>query len=96
MAKKIRPSKCEVLIYECRLQSVGNPDYAQYAPVSDPVVVRSASLKEMKDLTEKYIAFWDLGGGNWPEPTVFRYRKPIGHFSYNGRFWRMAKSPVLA
>jgi hypothetical protein len=48
----------------------------------------------MRDLTGKYIAFWDLGGGNWPEPTVFRYRKPVGNFSYNGRFWRMTKAVV--
>lgn len=98
MAKKTKPLsvKADVLRFECRLESVGNPDYAQYAPVSDPCRVRTATLKEMRALVEKYITFWDLGGGNWADPTVFRDRKPIGHFSYNRRFWRMTKSPVLA
>lgn len=93
MIAKTEPTRarCEVLRFQARFSSVGNPDFGQYAPVSDPVVVRTATLKEMRVLIEKYIAFWDLGGGNFVDPIVKRDGKKIGRFSYNGRFWRSAK-----
>lgn len=79
--------------YEMRLRSVGNPDFGQYAPVSEPEVVTGNTLAEMRAHCERYIEFWDLGGGNWMSPVVRenvpgrKAKKTVGHFSYNGRLW---------
>jgi len=91
---KVEPirARCEVLRFEARLSSVGNPDFGQYAPLSEPCVVRTASLKEMRTMIAKYIEFWDLGGGNFVDPVVKRDGRKIGTFSYNRRYWRFAKT----
>lgn len=73
--------------YSMKLRSVGNPDYGQYAPVSEPKTVEGETLKEMRDALEAYIAEWDLGGGNFPDVTVKEGKKTVGYFSYNGRLW---------
>ncbi len=70
------------------LRSVGNPDFAQYAPVSNPKRVVTNRLSEIKKAFLAYIEEWNLGGGNWPRCPVCRNGKVAGHFSYNGRFWR--------
>lgn len=74
-------------MYTMRLRSVGNPDFRQYAPISEPETVTGSTLAEMRAHAERYIQFWGLGGGNWVAPIVKRGKKVIGHFSYNGRFW---------
>lgn len=81
-------------MYEMKLRSVGNPDYGQRGPVSEPEVVKAATLREMRKACENYIAAWNLGGGNWAEPVVTQDGKKIGRFSYNGRFWSLEKSAV--
>ena len=75
-------------VYTVFLRSVGNPDFAQYAPVSEPRRVIVNKLSEIRDACRSYIEQWDLGGGNWPECPVRRDGKVVGRFSYNGRFWR--------
>lgn len=70
---------------KCR--SVGNPDHAQYAPVSDPQVIEGLTLAEIRIKALKYIGDWELGGGNWPNCRVKQNGKTIGYMSYNGRFW---------
>ncbi len=70
------------------LRSVGNPDFAQYAPVSTRKKVLAQKLSEIQKACMDYIAQWNLGGGNWPPCPVRRNGKVVGHFSYNGRFWR--------
>lgn len=75
-------------MYTITLKSVGNPDHGQYAPVSNPQVVAAWTLVELRDAVARYIAFWDLGGGNWCNPIVKRGRKVIGFFSYNGTLWK--------
>jgi hypothetical protein len=71
------------------LRSVGNPDFQQYAPVSNRQKnITAPTLKRLKAIVEEYITFWDLGGGNFIMPSVFKDNKLIGHFSYNRRFWR--------
>lgn len=81
-------------MYTMKLRSVGNPDFGQYAPVSEPEVVTGKSLREMREHCERYIQFWDLGGGNWVDPVVMQNGKKIGKFSYNGRLWSMEKTSV--
>lgn len=75
-------------IFTMHLKSVGNPDFGQYAPVSNPKTVQGSTLSEMKAAAQAYIDEWDLGGGNWTNPVVKQGSKVIGHFSYNLRFWK--------
>lgn len=87
----------EKAMYEMTLRSVGNPDFGQYAPVSEREAVTGQTLAEMRAHCEAYIEKWDLGGGNWTNPVVKeivpgrKSKKTVGYFSYNGRLW---KGPV--
>lgn len=72
---------------EMKLRSVGNPDFGQYAPVSEPKVVQVPDLKAAVDACWAYIQEWNLGGGNFVDPKVIEDGKLIGTISYNGRFW---------
>lgn len=83
-------------MYKMILKSVGNPDFQQYAPVSNPETVTGKTLKELLAHCERYIKYWNLGGGNWVDPIVYDGKKPIGRFSYNGRLWSIHKSSVNA
>lgn len=77
--------------YEMRLSSAGNPDFGQYAPVSEPETVQGDTLEEMRAHCLRYIEFWSLGGGNWKDPVVKEGKKAVGRFSYNGRLWKGRK-----
>ena len=72
-----------------RLHSVGNPDFAQYAPVSNPEVVTGDTLQEMVELHAAYIEKWNMGGGNHPNITIKDVvtGKIVAWISYNGRLW---------
>lgn len=75
-------------MYTMTLQSVGNPDFGQYEPISEPLTVHAPTLEGMRAAAEEYIDFWDLGGGNWVSPVVRdEAGNAIGHFSYNLRLW---------
>ena len=74
-------------MYTMKCRSVGNPDHAQYAPVSDPQVITGETLLEIRTKALAYIAEWELGGGNWPQCIVKLNDKKVGYMSYNGRFW---------
>lgn len=80
--------------YTMKLRSVGNPDFGQYAPVSDPETVSGDTLIEMRAHCDRYTQFWNLGGGNWVDPVVTENGKKIGRFSYNGRLWSVHKNAV--
>jgi len=80
--------------YVMTLRSVGNPDFGQYAPVSERETVSGDTLKEMRAHCEAYIDKWNLGGGNWVDPFVLEDGKKIGRFSYNRRLWSIHKSAV--
>lgn len=73
--------------YSLKLRSVGNPDYGQYAPISEPRTVIVESLRAAVEECLSYIAEWDLGGGNWTSPTVYCNGKPICKIAYNGSLW---------
>lgn len=79
-------------MFECTCRSVGNPDFGQYAPLSPKVTLQAETLAELKKKVEEYRSYWDLGGGNWVAPVVRKDGKVVGHFSYNGRLWKGAKS----
>lgn len=76
---------------EMTLASMGNPDFGQYAPLSPRQKIAVATLKEAMDACAAYIKEYDLGGGNWPCPTVKENGKVIGRISYNGLFWTKAE-----
>lgn len=75
--------------YRVLLSSVGNPDFGQYAPVSEAKAVDAATIADARKACEAYIAENNLGGGNWANGRVIDNRtgKLVGHFSYNLRFW---------
>ena len=80
------------------LKSVGNPDFGQYAPISNPLKnIETTTLSQLKDKIKEYIKEWCLGCGNFIEPIVYKNNKNIGWFSYNCRFWRTRyhKKPKL-
>jgi len=71
------------------LRSEGNPDFQQYAPVSNREKnITAPTLKRLRAIVKEYINTWNLGGGNFIDPNVFKDNKLVGHFSYNLRFWR--------
>ena len=76
---------------EIKLRSVGNPDFGQRGPVSEPKSVRVTSIAEAVKACEEYIRENDLGGGNFVDPKVIEDGKHIGWISYNGRFWTPAE-----
>jgi len=78
--------------YTVHLTSVGNPDFGQYAPISESETVGADTLKALWKKCEKYMEKWNMGGGNWPNPMVKEDGNPIGHFSYNGRLWSKHKT----
>lgn len=73
--------------YQVTLASVGNPDFRQYAPVSEKQVVEADTLAGIQRAARKYIEFWNLGGGNWRMTPIRSEGKTIGYISYNGRIW---------
>lgn len=79
--------------YTVKLRSDGNPDFGQYAPVSNPQTVVCDTLEQVQQECRKYIDFWNLGGGNWMTPTVFCGGKPVCKVGYNGRLWEMSGYP---
>jgi hypothetical protein len=74
--------------YQMFLESVGNPDFGQYAPISPPKWVDGDTLPELAKAADAYRREWFLGGGNWPGMIVYEGDKPICHFSYNLRCWK--------
>lgn len=72
--------------------SVGNPDYRQYAPISEPRLITGRTLSEIRKKALAYIAENELGGGNWPNCRVMKDGKTIALMSYNGRFWTPEKN----
>ena len=84
-------------MYRCYVSTVGNPDFNQYAPVSDPEWIESATLQDLRAEIQEYQRFYNVGGGNWKAPIVYEVRgktkKKIGYLSYNLRLW--VKKPAI-
>lgn len=81
--------------YSLKLRSVGNPDFGQYAPVSNPVTVHAATIEEIAALAEAYRDFWNLGGGNWTSPCIMEGKRKVAKISYNGRLWGMDGKEIV-
>ena len=76
-----------------KLTNCGNPDFRQDPTQrvwgTDEVKnIGHKKLSKLRDLINIYINEYDLGGGNFIPPKVYKDNKYIGWFSYNGRFWR--------
>jgi len=74
-----------------KLSSCGNPDHGQnpHDSLSPKVSIEVATLKGASEICLKYIANWNLGGGNWAGGQVYEDGKQIARVSYNGRVWDM-------
>ena len=75
-------------MYTVRAATSGNPDFGQYAPISDPATIEAPTLDELRALVRGYMAYHQVGGGNWKMPPVYRDGKKIGNMSFNLRIWR--------
>jgi len=74
--------------YTIRLASVGNPDFRQFAPISDLVNSGGSTVAECVRVAMDYRDAWELGSGNWTNPRIVRADgSVVGYVSYNGRLW---------
>lgn len=74
-----------------KLSSCGNPDHGQNPndSLSPKVSIEVATLKGASLVCLKYIARWNLGGGNWAGGQIYKDGKQVARVSYNGRVWDM-------
>ncbi len=76
------------------LSSVGNPDFRQDPRRALPGVpkkkLRVTSLLNASKACRLYIAFYELGSGNWAGGEVVdrKTKQAVAFISYNGRAWR--------
>ena len=87
-------------LYSVKLSNVGNPDFRQDPdrPLPDTTCgwAHVDTLKECSDLCRTYIAFYDLGGGNWNGGHIMRADGVmIGRVSYNGRIWDPSDKEII-
>jgi hypothetical protein len=81
--------------YVVDLETVGNPDFGQYAPITDPTTLRAASFDELKAALREWMRDWNVGMGNWTNPTLYLDNKPLGFLSYNLRLWETEEREVF-
>ena len=78
-------------MYKCYVSTVGNPDFSQYAPISDSEWIEADTLQNLRAKISDYKDWWAVGGGNWKNPVVYevhgKAKKKIGSLSYNLRLW---------
>jgi len=74
--------------FTIRLYSLGNPDFGQFAPISNPVTLTVASIAEAVVAAENYREEWNLGGGNWGAVYVKKGRTKVARIAYNGHVSR--------
>jgi hypothetical protein len=77
--------------FSVKMRTHGNPDFGQYAPISEPDTFEADTLEALRAKVRGYIGFWSVGGGNWPSPVVYKGGKRIGYLSYNLRLWAGAR-----
>lgn len=76
-------------IWTVHLTTVGNPDFGQFSPITDPEDMSAESLPELRDQIKEWQNYWSVGGGNWTEPMIRKNGKPVGYMSYNCRLWKL-------
>ena len=77
--------------FSIRVTTVGNPDFSQYAPITDPTTFNSNDWESLVEQLRQYQTDWLIGGGNWTDPVLFKDGKPIGNVSFNCRVWELGK-----
>lgn len=78
--------------FSVKLSNVGNPDHRQDPRRALPDTTcgwaHVDTLAEASQICRTYIAFYDLGGGNWSGGEITNADGlVIGRVSYNGRVW---------
>lgn len=76
-------------IMAVELSSCGNPDLMQNPDdsLSPKVLFQIATFEGASLICMKYIASWNLGGGNWSGGQIYKGKKQIARVGYNGRIW---------
>jgi hypothetical protein len=84
--------------YLLQLCAYGNEDFRQTPGIGfqglTEEILSIDSLEQASAICQKYIARFDLGGGNWGYKTgaVFDLEgNPVAWISYNGRCWKEAQ-----
>lgn len=86
--------------YTVILSNVGNPDFRQDCtkplPGTKNHKAHVDSFGEAVTLCREYIAYHDLGGGNWNGGAIFdnATKKQVARVSYNGRVWDMNDNEI--
>ncbi len=73
------------------VETVGNPDFGQYAPITSPTLLGGDTMDELKQAVRSHQNVFQIGGGNWTYPPVYsvtRAGERLGYMSYNGRIWK--------
>jgi len=73
--------------WSIRLTTRGNPDFQQYAPITNPETLTADTLPELRDKIKEWKSDWNVGMGNWMMPLVRKDDAPVGYMSYSGRLW---------
>ena len=79
-------------MFNLSISTCGNPDHGQDPDrplygTPEELKVTASTLVELIRQVRQFQVEYDVGGGNWMNPQVFKNRKPIGWMSYNGRIW---------
>lgn len=86
---KLATLKAGQMLLACK--SVGNPDFGQYAPLSDAEYFIIDNFEQAGGICRAYIEMWDLGGGNFPSAPIYNQNAElVAEVSYNGRVWNMS------
>ena len=70
--------------FSAQMRSVGNPDFGQYAPISEPETITAHTLDELVKKAREYRQWWNMGSGNWTNPTACEDGEPVGRIMFNG------------
>ncbi len=74
------------------VRTVGNPDFGQYAAITDPTLLSADAIEGLREAAHKHQSAFQIGGGNWTNPEVKLNGKRVGFMSYNGRIWDKKKA----
>ena len=72
-----------------RLETEGNPDFQQYAPITDPIELGANTWADLCKQIEEWKSYWQVGGGNWTGPILYKSGEKFGQVSYNLRVWEL-------
>lgn len=82
--------------FTARLRSVGNPDFGQYAPISNPLVVEGNTLADIVKRWRDYQRDWDMGNGNCPYIPVKMGKRTVAHLAFGDRLYHPKRERSLS